>query len=304
MIAYLLLVHRFPNQFKRLFKAIYHLENHYVIHIDKRSGPVLQEEIKEFLSHFPNTTLLKSENAVWGGYSLVDAERRGINKLLKMSNKWKFFINLSGQDFPLKSQEYIREYLSAHQGKEFLKVLDQKKVRPDTLHRIHNYVYENDNEVVCDPIIERKFIPNITPYIGNQWVILSREFCEFVTHSPEIKKFKDFYRNTLIADEGFFQTVMMNTSFQPQLVNDDMRAIDWVPMGTVKLRPRDFTANDANFLLTNPNLFARKFDSEVDGEILDILEDSLREKSLLIDNPSDASKTARAIKEQVMQEEI
>ncbi len=301
MIAYLLLVHRFPNQFKRLFKAIYHLDNHYVIHIDKRSGIGLQEEIKDFLSHFPNTTLLKSENAIWGGYSLVDAELRGINKLLKMSNKWKFFINLSGQDFPLKSQEYIREYLSAHQGKEFLKVLDQKKTRPDTLHRIYNYVYENADEVVSHPIIERKFIPNITPYIGNQWMILSREFCEFVTHSPEVKKFKDFYRNTLIADEGFFQTVMMNTSFKPQLVNDDMRAIDWVPMGTVKLRPRDFTANDADFLLASPDLFARKFDSEVDGKILDILEDSLRDESLLIDNSTDLFKTVQSIDEQVLQ---
>ncbi len=302
MIAYLLLVHRFPNQFKRLFKAIYHLENHYVVHIDKRSGPILQEQIKEFLSHFPNTTLLKSENAFWGGYSLVDAELRGINKLLKMSNKWKFFINLSGQDFPLKSQEYIRDYLSAHPGKEFIKVLDQKKDRPDTLHRIHHYVYENANEVVSEPIIERKFIPNITPYIGNQWMILSREFCEFVTHSPEIKKFKDFYRNTLIADEGFFQTVMMNTSFKPQLVNDDLRAIDWIPMGTVKLRPRDFTANDADFLLASPDLFARKFDSEVDRQILGILEDSLRDKSLVIDKPAEPFRMTKAMKEQMMQE--
>ena len=29
MIAYLILVHRYPDQFKRLFKAIYHHSNHY-----------------------------------------------------------------------------------------------------------------------------------------------------------------------------------------------------------------------------------------------------------------------------------
>lgn len=39
MIAYLILVHRYPDQFKRLFRAIYHDSNHYLIHVDKRSGP-------------------------------------------------------------------------------------------------------------------------------------------------------------------------------------------------------------------------------------------------------------------------
>ena len=34
-IAYFILVHRFPEQFKRLFKALYHPENHYLIHLDK-----------------------------------------------------------------------------------------------------------------------------------------------------------------------------------------------------------------------------------------------------------------------------
>ena len=45
MIAYFILVHRYPDQFKRLFKAIYHDSNHYLIHVDKSSGPELQQEI-------------------------------------------------------------------------------------------------------------------------------------------------------------------------------------------------------------------------------------------------------------------
>ncbi len=34
--AYLILVHRFPQQFMRLFRAIYHPNNYYLIHVDKR----------------------------------------------------------------------------------------------------------------------------------------------------------------------------------------------------------------------------------------------------------------------------
>jgi len=36
--AYLILVHRYPQQFMRLFRAIYHPNNHYLIHLDKSAG--------------------------------------------------------------------------------------------------------------------------------------------------------------------------------------------------------------------------------------------------------------------------
>ncbi|CAM3871214.1 beta-1,6-N-acetylglucosaminyltransferase [Aeromonas bestiarum] len=276
MIAYLILVHRYPDQFKRLFKAIYHDSNHYLIHVDKSSGPELQQEIARFLADYPNAAMLPSKNALWGGYSLVDAELRGIAALLEQNKEWEFFINLSAQDFPLRSQSDIHDFLRDHKGKDFLKVADQRQHRPDTLHRIDHYVTETATELVCEPVKTRPFLAGVTPYIGNQWMILSRAFCEFVSHSPEVDRFKDFYRHTLIADEGFFQTVIMNTSYQGQIVNDDKRAIDWIPMGDIKLRPRDYTVHDADALQQSEHLFARKFDETIDSDILDILERAMR----------------------------
>lgn len=275
MIAYLILVHRYPGQFKRLFRAIYHPANYYLVHVDKRSGVGLQTEIQDFLSSFANASLLKSQSTLWGGYSLVDAELRGIDELLKIGSEWEFFINLSGQDFPLKSQAHIQDFLRRNKGKDFIKVSNQSKVRPDTLSRIQNYVTESGESILSTPVIKRMYLRGVTPYIGNQWMILSRKFCEFVCHSPEVERFKRFYRHTLIPDEGFFQTVIMNTNYKGIIVNDDKRTIDWVPAGTIKLRPRDFTSKDAEFLIASQGLFARKFDETVDGGILSILESNL-----------------------------
>lgn len=274
MIAYLILVHRYPNQFKRLFKAIYHPDNHYLIHVDKRSGLALKKQIQEFLSDFPNASMLKSANTLWGGYSLIDAELRGIKQLLKMGLEWEFFINLSGQDFPLMSQARIKKFLKLNIGKDFIKVVNQAKFRFDTLYRIENYVEELGNKILRTTL-KRPFLRDVTPYIGNQWMILTRKFCEFVSYNPEADRFKKFYRNTFIPDEGFFQTVIMNTNYNGTIVNDDKRTIDWVPSGTIKLRPRDFTSKDAGFLLASQGLFARKFDERVDGEILNVLESNL-----------------------------
>ncbi|SFJ35296.1 beta-1,6-N-acetylglucosaminyltransferase [Caulobacter sp. UNC279MFTsu5.1] len=274
MIAYLVLVHRFPEQFKRLFKAIHDPANHYLIHVDKNSGPELEADIRGFLAAYPNADVLESKTALWGGYSLVDAELRGMARLLEMGRDWEVFINLSGQDFPLKTQKFIKTFLARRRGQEFIKASDQQQVRPDTMPRVRKYVFELRDRIVRT-ILSRRFLPGAKPYIGNQWMMVSRRFCEFVCHDRRADRYKAFYRNTFIADEGFFQTVMMNTAEHGVVVQDDMRMIDWIPDGDIKLRPRTYGMQDAAALIASPDLFARKFDAGVDAGILDILESHL-----------------------------
>lgn len=302
--AYLILVHRYPQQFKRLFRAIYSPANHYLIHVDKRSGLALQAEIRDFLSGLSNAHLLGSQNVVWGGYSMVDVELRGIEELLKISAEWDCFINLSGQDFPLKPQACIQGFLCQNKGKDFILIADQAKKRPHTLNRVQNYFVENDNGFSGIPY-KRPYLRGVTPYIGGQWMILSRECCEFISYSSEVEEFKSFYRHTLIPDEGFFPTVLMNTSYSGTLVNDDKRAIVWIPdegikllvkaltakdteslmaSGRIKVRPKTFTANDTEFLLASDALFARKFDMTVDSTIFDILESKLQISNYTLSN--------------------
>ncbi len=275
MIAYFLLVHRYPAQFKRLFKAIYAPGNHYVVHVDKSSGSALTTEITEFLKPYQGVSLLEPQNALWGGYSLVDAELRGMARLLEMSNNWTHYINLSGQDFPLKSQDYIRQFFAANPGKQFIRALDQRKERPDTLNRVsHHFIEENGKMNATG--VPRPFLTGDTPFIGTQWKAVTRSFCEFVCHDPRADRFKIFYRNSFIADEAFFQTVIMNCGDQGLVMNDDLRMIDWIPDGDIKLRPRNYGEDDLKRLQNSPDLFARKFDAEGDPRILTLLEKHLK----------------------------
>ena len=275
MIAYFLLVHRYPAQFKRLFQAIYAPGNHYVIHVDKSSGVALSEEIADFLAPYQGVDLLEPRDALWGGYSLVEAELRGMARLLEMGESWTHYINLSGQDFPLKSQDYIRQFFAANPGKQFIRALDQAKERPDTLNRVsHHFIEENGKMNATG--VSRPFLSGDTPFIGTQWKAVTRSFCEFVCHDPRAERFKTFYRNSFIADEAFFQTVIMNSGDQGIVMNDDLRMIDWVPDGDIKLRPRNYDVRDLGQLQNSTDLFARKFDAEADPQILTLLETHLR----------------------------
>ena len=291
-IAYFVLAHRFPEQFKRLFKAIYHPENYYLIHLDKKTSLEIYDDIQGFLADFLNAYLLESENVVWGGYSIVQAELSGIKYLLDINAEWDFFINLSGQDFPLKSQDFIRDFLGKNKENNFIKIANQATDRPETMNRVENYFVETDTGFSGVPY-KRAYLKDVISYIGGQWMILTRECCEFICNSSEVKKFEDYYLHTLIPDESFFQTVMMNTSFNGKIINDDKRAIIWIPdidtrlrlktftesdtksliaSGKIKLRPKIFTKDDIDFLLSGDNLFARKFDDNIDANILDIIE--------------------------------
>ena len=274
MIAYFILVHRFPEQFKRMFRAIYDPANHYVVHVDRNSGQEISEDIARFLTPYQNAEMLAGQRARWGGYSLVDAELRGMARLLEMDPAWTHYINLSGQDFPLRSQAFIRAYLADSRGKEFIRVLDQALVRPDTMHRVRHICIEALGRIFRTGIT-RRFLRGARPYIGTQWKIVSRAFCEYACNAPEAARFKRFYRNSFIADEGFFQTLMMNGAPHGEIVPDDLRMIDWVPDGAIKLRPRTYRSADASELSLSPCLFARKFDATEDSAILDLLEHRL-----------------------------
>lgn len=292
MIGYFLLVHRYPAQFKRLFRAIYAPGNHYVVHVDKSSGTALAQDIAAFLAPYGGVALLEPQDAVWGGFSLVDAELRGMARLLAMSPNWTHYINLSGQDFPLKSQAYIAAFLADHPDQQFIRTRNQRTERPDTLNRLSHHFIEESGKV-HPTTVARTYLAGATPFIGTQWKAVTRSFCEFVCHDPRVERFKTFYRNSFIADEGFFQTVMMNGGEPFQVVNDDLRMIDWVPDGDIKLRPRSFELADLPALQASPDLFARKFDAETDGSLLSLLERHLLSPQASLYPPHRATPAAR-----------
>jgi hypothetical protein len=142
------------------------------------------------------------------------------------------------------------------------------------MNRLSHYFIEAFSQIIRTGV-PRRYLKGVTPYIGTQWKVVTRSFCDFVCHDRAADRFKRFYEKSFIADEGFFQTVMMNAFPDGAVVNDDLRTIDWVPDGDIKLRPRTFTARDALRLTLSPDLFARKFDSTEDAEILDLLEEHL-----------------------------
>ncbi|UOU98442.1 beta-1,6-N-acetylglucosaminyltransferase [Chryseobacterium daecheongense] len=268
-IAYFIMVHHKPERFKAMFAKIYTRDQFYLVHIDRKAGEEITDEIQLYLVQFPNVYILESMNIVSGGFSMIQAELNAMEFLLNVSDDWDYFVNLSGEDYPLKSQDIIRQFLTINNGRNYLFYYDQKFHRPDTLKRIQNHFTELSLKI-SSFIYKREFMKDVIPYIGGKWVIFTRETCAFLTHNKRVMDFEDYYLHTFLPAESFFQTVLMNTSFNEVIVNDDKRAVIEKPIFNKKQNTDSFIA----YLKSSNHLFIRKVGKTTDESILKYVEES------------------------------
>jgi hypothetical protein len=271
-IAYFIMVHNEPEQFIRMFQKIYTRDQFYLIHIDRKASAEITDVIQGFLIHYPNAYILESMNITSGGFNMVQIELNAMEFLLNLSNDWEYFINLSGEDYPLKSQTIIRKFLTEQNGKNYLFYYDQKFCRPDTLKRIQNHFTELAFRI-SSFIYKREFMKDVTPFIGGKWMILTRDTCCFLSNSKRVMRFEDYYLHTFLPAESFFQTVLMNTSFHDIIVNDDKRAI--IDLSVLEINSS--TSIFETYLKSNTHLFIRKLNYKNHQELLSYIEENFDE---------------------------
>lgn len=268
-IAYFIMIHHKPEVFKEMLQKIYTRDQFYLIHIDRKAKPDFIEEIQLYIVHFPNVYILDSLNIVSGGFNMVQAELNAMEFLLNVSQEWDYFINLSGEDYPLKSQNIIRQFLSAHKDRNYLFYYDQKFYRPDTLQRIQSYFTEFAY-VISSFIYKRAFMKGVVPFIGGKWFMFTRETCVFLTNNKTVMDFEDYYLHTFLPAESFFQTVLMNTSFSDIIINDDKRAV----LEKSIFQNTQDTSNYIESLKSGNQLFIRKINNKTDENIRKYIEES------------------------------
>merc|ERR1739838_169846 len=81
-----------------------------------------RSEITKALSKYPNVRLTEWRmSTIWGGASLLQMVLRAINDCLQMWADWDFFINLSGLDFPIETEDNLSRYLYKYRDYSFMK---------------------------------------------------------------------------------------------------------------------------------------------------------------------------------------
>jgi len=110
-IAYLLMIHDNFPQVRWVFNAIYTPDDYFVIHIDKVSTNTFQQQVKQYVGNLPNVKYLTSRRVTRFGWSVVETELRAIQEATSSEHKWKYLINVSGRDYPIKPIGNIKRKL-------------------------------------------------------------------------------------------------------------------------------------------------------------------------------------------------
>lgn len=116
MIAYHILCHDNLSQVVRLLDAVYDRDDVYLIDIDDSNNPDLR--VLNALPNRPNVHIMCDANIGWGGCGTLRKTINGAFKLLDLRKNWQYYVVLSGQDLPLKSNQHIKDALAARENEK------------------------------------------------------------------------------------------------------------------------------------------------------------------------------------------
>lgn len=266
-LAYFITAHHKPYQLRWLLDAIYAEDCHYLLHVDLKSRMLVKEnrrgvyaEVKRILADFPRVRLLPSRIVNWGGWTLTKIGLDAIDILLA-AGEWDYFVNLSGQCYPIKPMATIRRTLAENYPMNYIETTAFADLPPDDWHPRRYRMLETPFRAI------RLRGPRPLPkdftlaWKGGQWVFLTRQFCQWQQEAPLARQIKAYLRHAYLSDELMFQTLLMNGPWRDTQAPHFGREIQWPG-------PKTLTMEHARLLDESTALFARKFDANLDRNIL------------------------------------
>jgi hypothetical protein len=277
-LAHLVLAHANEHQLERLVNKLLHKDADIYIHIDKKTN--LQPFL--CLESLPNVFFIKKRYRIhWGGYSMVEATLAGFEAIADAGKSYSYINLLSGQDYPLQPVETIHHFLKANLGKAFMEYLLVEGEWTEAIPRLFKYhlaYYRfpswNFFQRWLNAFTKRRKMPMNMIAVGrSQWFTITGEqmryILQFLQKNPSVSR---FFKLTWGADEFVFQTILYNSPYRKDMVNNNLRFIDWSGGG---VSPKTFTVADADMLLASNKLYARKFSAAAHDSLLQLIDPKL-----------------------------
>ncbi|GCC44359.1 hypothetical protein chiPu_0028424, partial [Chiloscyllium punctatum] len=112
-----MVIHQSIEMFERLLRSIYAPQNVSCIHVDRKFPSQFLAAVRAIASCFHNVFVAaKLEWVTYAGWSRVQADLNCMKELLESPVPWRYFINVCGQDIPLKTNREIVRSLRALNG--------------------------------------------------------------------------------------------------------------------------------------------------------------------------------------------
>lgn len=286
--AYCIIAHTDEYCLRKLISCIDDPRNDIFILFDKKSnlfGLTSQTSLSK-------VHIIPKEDSIdirWGAYSQIEAELK-VLKFAKSHGNYSYYHLISGQDLPIKTQDQIHSFFeSLPKGTNLIGFKDYtSKDKRNTLKRVVPYHFFRNNlrhknkfiRLFCRSVEEfssqiqricgMRINTDIEYRKGCNWVSITDEFSRYLISKEEYTR--NILGKAIICDELYIQTLIWNSPFKYTLYNykDEykgcMREIDWI-----RGHPYIWKSNDFETLIKSEKIFARKFSSDTDKEIIETI---------------------------------
>lgn len=298
--AFLIMTTSIDNKLENLVQQLDSLNHDFFIHVDLKAGPISENHLKSILK-FSRVTFVKRIKVTWGGFSMIKAELI-LMKAASDQHKYVYYHLLSGEDFPLKSNQALDDFFEQNKGKNFLEANHRiEKGNPDRFHlRFEQYHLLQDRFIGKKRNIF-KYIDFLSCYLqryigihrskkikilsGANWFSITDELVHYIRdHEQWINK---HFKYTYCCDEVFIQSLVSDTPFMDTL-STNLRYVEFIWKSKHNATPRYITHNDLK-LVDNPNyFFARKFKAST----MKIFRERIQEEAAQDDNSAQILNTS------------
>ncbi len=237
-VAYLILAHNNPRHFRRLLSSLASPTSAFFVHIDKKSKVDFTHDLSADTVYFSGNRI----EVHWGDFSVVEATLTLMNQVLRSPRRFDRIVLLSGTDFPIRSASYIEAMFGSNLDAEFINIVKMpSEVAGMPLHRLTRFVPSANktniklatrNLLYKLGLIPRernykKALRGLVPYAGSQWWALTRDACEYIEQFCSVNPgIVNFFQNTFIPDEMFFQTIIGNSPYMERVLRN-LTFADW-----------------------------------------------------------------------------
>ncbi|XP_051962892.1 beta-1,3-galactosyl-O-glycosyl-glycoprotein beta-1,6-N-acetylglucosaminyltransferase 4-like [Xyrauchen texanus] len=299
-LAYSLVVHKNSAMVERIIRAIYAPQNIYCIHYDQKSSKHFIEALKNLEKCLPNVFIAsKLESVYYAHISRLNADLNCLSDLLNSKVKWRYVINLCGQDFPLKSNYELVTELSKLNGKNMLessRPSELKKKRFQFQYELKDVSSEYQKMPVETSKDKDPPPHGIEMFVGSAYFVLTHDFVRYIITNQLAKDFLQWSADTYSPDEHFWATMTRVPGVPGEILRSEpdvtdlkskTRLVKWNYLegylypqctGTHMRSVCIYGATELHWLLNYGHWFANKFDPKIDPVIIKCLEEKLDEK--------------------------
>ncbi|NHC43573.1 beta-1,6-N-acetylglucosaminyltransferase [Bacillus sp. MM2020_1] len=284
--AYILLVHKNPDQVNKFIEQILLDENSDIfIHVDQKNNMMSAKITKH-----PRVKILKvSIDVKWGDISMVDATLLLLKEVLATGVEYDFVCLRSGQDMLVKNG--FKDFLFKNKNKIFISAYHVVRNEPhaafvnlkwpEWTRRLYIQPYHPIRLIRRGMASLYGFGLNIQPnknslpkefslYNGSNWFCIPLKVaCFIVNFLVENNWYYEAFKNSLVPDVFFFQTLIMNSEFKTEVVNRNLMFIQFGESIKTRNNPITLKMDHIEIIKNSNEYFARKFDQGVDYQVIE-----------------------------------